>query len=82
VYCARPCPNEVSEAVAAKHLSQAEFEKIRPLLGGIDAWVKAGQPLEHAPPPRKNIVETAHPSNRHERAEAQAPEPVRIDSTP
>jgi membrane protein DedA with SNARE-associated domain/rhodanese-related sulfurtransferase len=48
VYCA--CPNEVSAATAAKHLKQAGFKNIRPLLGGIDAWVEAGQPLERAPP--------------------------------
>ena len=48
VYCA--CPNEESAAVAAKHLKQAGFKKIRPLLGGIDAWVQAGQPLERARP--------------------------------
>jgi membrane protein DedA with SNARE-associated domain/rhodanese-related sulfurtransferase len=47
VYCA--CPNEVSAAIAAKHLKQAGFKNIRPLLGGIDAWVGAGQPLERAP---------------------------------
>jgi membrane protein DedA with SNARE-associated domain/rhodanese-related sulfurtransferase len=47
VYCA--CPNEVSAAIAAKHLKQAGFKNIRPLLGGIDAWVQAGQPLERAP---------------------------------
>lgn len=47
VYCA--CPNEVSAAIAAKHLKQAGFKNIRPLLGGIDAWVSAGQPLERAP---------------------------------
>ena len=46
VYCA--CPNEVSAAIAAKHLKQAGFKNIRPLLGGIDAWVSAGQPLERA----------------------------------
>jgi membrane protein DedA with SNARE-associated domain/rhodanese-related sulfurtransferase len=46
VYCA--CPNEVSAAVAAKHLRQAGFKNIRPLLGGVDAWVRAGQPLERA----------------------------------
>jgi membrane protein DedA with SNARE-associated domain/rhodanese-related sulfurtransferase len=46
VYCA--CPNEVSAAIAAKHLRQAGFKNIRPLLGGIDAWVRAGQPLERA----------------------------------
>ena len=44
VYCA--CPNEASAAIAAMHLKQAGFKKIRPLLGGIDAWVQAGQPLE------------------------------------
>jgi rhodanese-related sulfurtransferase len=47
VYCA--CPNEVSAAIAAKHLKQAGFKNIHPLLGGIDAWVSAGQPLERAP---------------------------------
>jgi rhodanese-related sulfurtransferase len=46
VYCA--CPNEASAAVAAKRLKQAGFRHIRPLLGGIDAWVEAGQSLEHA----------------------------------
>src|SRR5262245_16262525 len=48
VYCA--CPNEESAAMAAKHLKQAGFKKIRPLLGGIDAWVQAGQPVERALP--------------------------------
>lgn len=46
VYCA--CPNEESAATAAKHLKQAGFKKIRPLLGGIDAWIEAGQPIERA----------------------------------
>ena len=49
VYCA--CPNEASAAVAARHLKQAGFKKIRPLLGGIDAWVQAGQPVAPALPP-------------------------------
>jgi rhodanese-related sulfurtransferase len=44
VYCA--CPNEASAATAARHLKQAGFKKIRPLLGGIEAWVQAGHPLE------------------------------------
>jgi membrane protein DedA with SNARE-associated domain/rhodanese-related sulfurtransferase len=48
VYCA--CPNEASAAAVAKHLKQAGFKKIRPLQGGIDAWVQAGQPLERALP--------------------------------
>lgn len=47
VYCA--CPNEASAAVAARQLKQAGFKTIRPLLGGIDAWIAAGQPLERSP---------------------------------
>jgi membrane protein DedA with SNARE-associated domain/rhodanese-related sulfurtransferase len=44
VYCA--CPNEESAATAAKHLKQAGFKRIRPLRGGIEAWVQAGHPIE------------------------------------
>jgi rhodanese-related sulfurtransferase len=44
VYCA--CPNEESAATAAKHLKRAGFKKIRPLLGGIDAWVQAGHSVK------------------------------------
>jgi membrane protein DedA with SNARE-associated domain/rhodanese-related sulfurtransferase len=44
VYC--DCPNEASAANAAKHLKQEGFRKIRPLLGGFDAWVGAGYPLQ------------------------------------
>jgi membrane protein DedA with SNARE-associated domain/rhodanese-related sulfurtransferase len=44
VYC--DCPNEESAATAAKHLKQAGFKRIRPLLGGIEAWVEAGHPIE------------------------------------
>jgi membrane protein DedA with SNARE-associated domain/rhodanese-related sulfurtransferase len=41
VYCS--CPNETSAAVAAQHLRRAGFRKIRPLLGGVQAWVDAGR---------------------------------------
>jgi membrane protein DedA with SNARE-associated domain/rhodanese-related sulfurtransferase len=44
LYCS--CPNEASAAVAARQLKRSGFRKIRPLLGGIDAWVQAGQPLQ------------------------------------
>ena len=46
VYCA--CPNEASAAIVAKRLMQAGFRKVRPLHGGIDAWVAAGLPLERS----------------------------------
>jgi len=43
VYCA--CPNEATAAVAAKHLKAAGFKRIRPLLGGVEAWAMAGHKL-------------------------------------
>jgi membrane protein DedA with SNARE-associated domain/rhodanese-related sulfurtransferase len=46
VYCS--CPNEASAALAARHLKREGFKRIRPLLGGIDAWSKAGHPLTAA----------------------------------
>jgi rhodanese-related sulfurtransferase len=41
VYCS--CPNEEAAATAANHLKRAGFRKIRPLLGGIEAWTEAGR---------------------------------------
>jgi len=58
VYCA--CPNEESAATAAKHLRKAGFKKIRPLLGGVDAWVQAGHPIER---PAKSHSITLHFAN-------------------
>jgi membrane protein DedA with SNARE-associated domain/rhodanese-related sulfurtransferase len=54
VYCA--CPNEASAATAAKHLKRAGFKKIRPLLGGIEAWVQAGHPVERTEFTEKAVV--------------------------
>lgn len=44
VYCS--CPNEASAAIAAQHLKRAGFKRIRPLLGGIQAWSDLGRPIE------------------------------------
>jgi membrane protein DedA with SNARE-associated domain/rhodanese-related sulfurtransferase len=44
VYCA--CPNEYTAAKVAKALVQHGFKRVRPLLGGIEAWVAAGHPVE------------------------------------
>jgi membrane protein DedA with SNARE-associated domain/rhodanese-related sulfurtransferase len=44
VYCA--CPNEVSAARVALQLRKAGFTKVRPLLGGIEAWRAAGFTVE------------------------------------
>jgi membrane protein DedA with SNARE-associated domain/rhodanese-related sulfurtransferase len=48
IYCA--CPNEASAAAVAQRLLKAGFQRVRPLKGGIDAWVASGLPLEVAGP--------------------------------
>ncbi|MBP6018574.1 MAG: DedA family protein/thiosulfate sulfurtransferase GlpE [Burkholderiaceae bacterium] len=40
VYCA--CPNEASAAQVARQLIKLGYSHVRPLEGGIDAWVAAG----------------------------------------
>ena len=44
VYCS--CPNEVSSARLALRLQRKGFTRVRPLLGGIDAWREQKFPLE------------------------------------
>ncbi|MDB5764726.1 MAG: sulfurtransferase [Herminiimonas sp.] len=44
VYCA--CPNEASAAVVAKKLMRLGYARVRPLAGGIDAWIAAGYSVE------------------------------------
>jgi len=44
LYCT--CPNESSAAHAAKQLMSHGFTRVRPLYGGLDAWVAAGYAVE------------------------------------
>jgi membrane protein DedA with SNARE-associated domain/rhodanese-related sulfurtransferase len=44
IYCT--CPNEISAARAALILSQRGYRRVRPLLGGLDAWADAGYPVQ------------------------------------
>jgi membrane protein DedA with SNARE-associated domain/rhodanese-related sulfurtransferase len=44
LYCS--CPNEVSSARAALLLQRRGIARVRPLLGGIDAWRDRNYPLE------------------------------------
>ncbi len=44
LYCT--CPNEASAARVAKILLSHGFKKVRPLLGGLDAWIAAGHSVE------------------------------------
>lgn len=44
LYCT--CPSEVSAAEAARLLMNSGFKRVRPLHGGLDAWIAAGYPVE------------------------------------
>lgn len=44
VYC--DCPKDTSAALVSRSLMQSGYERVRPLAGGIDAWVAAGYALE------------------------------------
>ena len=44
LYCA--CPNEASAAQAAKLLMRHGYRRVRPLHGGLDAWIAAGYAVE------------------------------------
>jgi membrane protein DedA with SNARE-associated domain/rhodanese-related sulfurtransferase len=43
-YCS--CPNEASAAYAARQLINLGYTRVRPLLGGLEAWVSAGYEVE------------------------------------
>jgi membrane protein DedA with SNARE-associated domain/rhodanese-related sulfurtransferase len=44
IYC--DCPNEVSSAKTALLLRRKGFDRVRPLLGGIEAWRKGNYPTD------------------------------------
>jgi membrane protein DedA with SNARE-associated domain/rhodanese-related sulfurtransferase len=47
LYCT--CPSEASAARVAKVLMNRGFKRVRPLQGGLEAWVAAGHPVAQAP---------------------------------
>ena len=47
LYCT--CPNEASAAQAAQLLFRQGFKRVRPLRGGLDAWIAAGYAVEEVP---------------------------------
>lgn len=55
IYCA--CPNEYMAAKLAKVLVQHGFKRVRPLLGGIDAWIAAGHDVEPAAAPGAKVAQ-------------------------
>ena len=43
LYCA--CPNEASAVMIARRLARQGYKQVRPLEGGLDAWMKTGLPV-------------------------------------
>ncbi|HKW85121.1 MAG TPA: rhodanese-like domain-containing protein, partial [Burkholderiaceae bacterium] len=47
LYC--NCPNEASAATAARLLASHGFTRVRPLAGGLEAWIEAGHSFDEHP---------------------------------
>jgi membrane protein DedA with SNARE-associated domain/rhodanese-related sulfurtransferase len=54
LYCT--CPNEASAAQVAKLLMNSGFAKVRPLHGGLDAWIAAGYEVEGLPTGEPTVI--------------------------
>jgi len=57
IYCT--CPNEASAALVAKALMTRGYKRVRPLLGGLDAWDEAGYPVNRAQMTEEGVVSHA-----------------------
>jgi len=53
LYCT--CPNEASAAQAARVLLRNGFQQVRPLRGGLDAWIAAGYAVEEVALPVEGL---------------------------
>jgi membrane protein DedA with SNARE-associated domain/rhodanese-related sulfurtransferase len=53
LYCT--CPNEASAAQAAQLLFRQGFRRVRPLRGGLDAWIAAGYAVEEVPAAAESV---------------------------
>jgi len=53
-YCT--CPNEASAAAIAKRLIDLGYARVRPLAGGLDAWLAAGHEVELRRPPHSGVT--------------------------
>jgi len=65
LYCT--CPNEASAARIAKLLIERGFTRVRPLLGGFDAWIDAGFLAEDLP----GIIAVRGTASEQSRSEEQ-----------
>ena len=58
LYC--NCPNEVSAARAARRLMTHGIQRVRPLTGGLDAWVASGRSVDGSVSGAANDAAIAH----------------------
>ncbi|MDQ6917207.1 MAG: DedA family protein/thiosulfate sulfurtransferase GlpE [Pseudomonadota bacterium] len=65
LYCS--CPNEASAAQVAKLLMNNGFEKVRPLHGGLDAWIAAGYEVEELSAADVTAIVSVPPKNGAQR---------------
>jgi membrane protein DedA with SNARE-associated domain/rhodanese-related sulfurtransferase len=68
LYCT--CPNEASAAQVAKLLMNSGFAKVRPLHGGLDAWIAAGYAVEALPAADTTVVASSASGNGGKEREA------------
>jgi rhodanese-related sulfurtransferase len=59
LYCT--CPNEAPAAQVAKILLNSGFTKVRPLHGGLEAWIAAGYEVETLPAGESTVMVAVAP---------------------
>jgi membrane protein DedA with SNARE-associated domain/rhodanese-related sulfurtransferase len=57
LYCT--CPDEVTAAEVAKILMDSGFRRVRPLRGGLEAWIEAGHAVDTIPMPEPGATSPA-----------------------
>jgi membrane protein DedA with SNARE-associated domain/rhodanese-related sulfurtransferase len=80
VYCS--CPNEVSSARLALRLQRKGFTRVRPLLGGIDAWRQQNYPTETRTAAGAGSTLTAVPNPHPARLDVVANAPSKAADSP
>lgn len=70
LYCT--CPNEASAAKAAKVLMNHGFHRVRPLRGGLEAWIEAGYAVEEIAASDAGTTGAAEPASKAAGARVRA----------
>ena len=71
-YCT--CPHEESSLKVARTLTERGWTNVRALVGGLDAWQRAGRPLEAKPTRRQSPEEVSENIAKAEGEEVGLPD--------